>query len=155
MLGVFVHVYVLSRVHLPATPWTVVPQGALCVGFPRQEYWIRLPFPPPRDLPNPGIKTVSLASPALAGGFLITALLGKPSYYTWPYHREKEQQHSCGVHGRGHEGSHQDMAKIQRTDLRLPRWGRMDWEFGISRWKLLYIEWINNKVLLFSTRNYV
>ena len=33
--------------------------------------------------------------------------------------------------------------------------GRMDWKFGISRWKLLYIEWINNKVLLFTTRNYV
>ena len=42
----------------------------------------------------------------------------------------------------------------QRTDLWLPRgrgqWG-MDWEFGISRCKRLYIEWINNKVLLYST----
>ena len=32
--------------------------------------------------------------------------------------------------------------------------GRMDWEFGISRYKLLYIEWIN-KVLLYSTGNYI
>ena len=31
----------------------------------------------------------------------------------------------------------------------------MDWEFGISRYKLLYIEWINNKVLLYSTENYI
>ena len=31
----------------------------------------------------------------------------------------------------------------------------MDWEFGISRCKLVYIEWINNKVLLYSTRNYI
>ena len=31
----------------------------------------------------------------------------------------------------------------------------MDWEFGISRCKLLYIEWINNKVLLSSTGNYI
>ena len=31
----------------------------------------------------------------------------------------------------------------------------MDWEFGISRCKLLYIEWINNKVLLYSTGNYI
>ena len=31
----------------------------------------------------------------------------------------------------------------------------MDWEFGISRYKLLYREWINNKVLLYSTRNYI
>ena len=26
--------------------------------------------------------------------------------------------------------------------------GGMDWEFGVSRCKLVYIEWINNKVLL-------
>ena len=31
----------------------------------------------------------------------------------------------------------------------------MDWEFGISRFKLLYVEWINNKVLLYSTGNYI
>ena len=29
--------------------------------------------------------------------------------------------------------------------------GGMDWEFGVSRCKLLYIEWINNKVLMYST----
>ena len=40
-------------------------------------------------------------------------------------------------------------------------WGRdgvgggMDWEFGISRCKLVYIGWINNKVLLYSTGNYI
>ena len=33
----------------------------------------------------------------------------------------------------------------ERTDLQLPR------EFGISRYRLLYIGWINNKVLLYST----
>ena len=33
-------------------------------------------------------------------------------------------------------------------------WGRMNWEFGISRCKLFYIGWINNKVLLYSTGNY-
>ena len=31
----------------------------------------------------------------------------------------------------------------------------MDWEFRIGRCKPLYIEWINNKVLLYSTRNYI
>ena len=45
----------------------------------------------------------------------------------------------------------------ERTDLWLPRGrmsgGGMDWELGISRCKLLYIEWINNKVLLYSTFN--
>ena len=34
-------------------------------------------------------------------------------------------------------------------------WGGMDWEFGVSRCKLLYIQWINNKVLLYSTGNYI
>ena len=34
----------------------------------RQEYWSRVPFPTPKDLPNPGIKPRSLAYPALAGG---------------------------------------------------------------------------------------
>ena len=29
----------------------------------------------------------------------------------------------------------------------------MDWEFGISRCKLVYVEWINNKVLLYGTGN--
>ena len=43
-------------------------------------------------------------------------------------HRQREQ--TCGCEG-----------------------GGMDWEFGISRCKLLYIEWINNKVLLYSTGN--
>ena len=33
--------------------------------------------------------------------------------------------------------------------------GEMEWEVGISRCKLLYIEWINNKVLLYSTGNYI
>ena len=36
------------------------------MGFPRQEYWSRLPFPPRGDLLDPGIKPMS---PALAGGF--------------------------------------------------------------------------------------
>ena len=47
----------------------------------------------------------------------------------------------------------------QRTDLWLPRrkgdGGGMDWEFEISRCKLLYTEWINNKVPLYSTENYI
>ena len=37
--------------------------------FSRQEYQGGLPFPPPGDLPDPGLKPASLAFPALAGGF--------------------------------------------------------------------------------------
>ena len=31
----------------------------------------------------------------------------------------------------------------------------LDWEFGISRCKLVYVEWRNSKVLLYSTGNYI
>jgi len=41
--------------------------------FSRQKYWSGLPFPSPEDHPDPGIKPISLASPALAGRFLTTA----------------------------------------------------------------------------------
>ena len=37
-------------------PWAVAHQVPLSMGFPRQEYWSRLPFPSPWDLPDPGIK---------------------------------------------------------------------------------------------------
>ena len=40
--------------------------------FSRQEYWSRLPFPTPGDLPDPGMETVSSASSALVGGFFTT-----------------------------------------------------------------------------------
>ena len=47
--------------------------------------------------------------------------------------------------------------RIQRTDLWSPRGigGGAEWEGGVSRCKLLYIEWINSKVLLYSTENCV
>ena len=55
---------VLSRVCLFATPWIVARHAFLSMGFPRREYWSGLPFPTPGDLPNPGIESTSLASPA-------------------------------------------------------------------------------------------
>ena len=41
--------------------------------FSRQEYWSGLSFPSSGDLPDPGIKPMSLTSPALAGGFFTTS----------------------------------------------------------------------------------
>ena len=49
--------------HVFVTPWTVVYQAPLSLGFSRQEYWSGLPFPSPGDLSNPGIKP---ASPVLS-----------------------------------------------------------------------------------------
>ena len=57
---------------------TVARQAPLSMEFSRQEYWNGLPFPTPGDLPGPGIKPMSLASPALVGRFFTTALPGKP-----------------------------------------------------------------------------
>ena len=43
--------------------------------FPRQEHWSRLPFPPPGDLPDPGVEPMPLV---LAGGFFTTESPVKP-----------------------------------------------------------------------------
>ena len=66
---VYMCALVLSFIQLFATPWTVAHQAPLSLGFSRQEYWNGLPFPPPGNLPNPGIESTSLTYPALAGTF--------------------------------------------------------------------------------------
>ena len=56
-------------------PWPVARQAPLPLGFSRQEYWSRLPCPPPGDLPNPGLEP---RSPALRADSLLSELSGKP-----------------------------------------------------------------------------
>ena len=51
-----------SRVRLFMTLWTVAHQAPLTMGFSRQEYWSGLPYPPPGDLPNPGMEPASHVS---------------------------------------------------------------------------------------------
>ena len=58
-----VKVKLLSRVRLFGTPWTIAYQAPPSLGFSRQEYWSGLPFPPPGDLPDPGIKSNKQDSP--------------------------------------------------------------------------------------------
>ena len=50
-----------SNVQLYATLWTATHRAPLSMGFSRQEYWSRLPCPPPEDLPNPGTEPASSA----------------------------------------------------------------------------------------------
>ena len=82
------------------TQRTIAHQAPLSVGFPRQEYWSGLSFPPPGDLPKPGTEP---KSPALADGFFTTELPVKQycwcsvqfsrsvmSYSLWPH----ESQHA-------------------------------------------------------------
>ena len=53
------------------TSWTIARQAPLSMGFSRQEYWSGLPFPSPKDLPDPGIEP---RSPALQADSLLTEL---------------------------------------------------------------------------------
>ena len=66
-----------------STPWTRAHQAPLSMGFPRQEYWSRLPFLSPGDLPNQGIKPVS---PALPSRFLTSE---PPGNTHWCYSQIK------------------------------------------------------------------
>ena len=59
-----------------ATPWTVAHYAPLSMGFSRQEYWSGWSFPPPGDLPNPGIEPVSSA---LQANSLLSEAPGKPN----------------------------------------------------------------------------
>ena len=67
----------LSRVRLFATQWTVAHQAPLSMGLSRQEYWSGLPYPPPGDLPDPGINPTSPESPTLQADSLLMKLPGK------------------------------------------------------------------------------
>ena len=58
------------------TPWTVDHQAPLSMEFSMEEYQSGLPFPPPQDIFDPGIKPISPMSSALAGGFFT-------NYTTW------------------------------------------------------------------------
>ena len=73
-----------------ATPWTVALQAPLLMGFPRQEYWSGLPFPPPVDLPDSGTEPGFSVSYTSTGGFFTTVPPGKTHlpfaanfYITW------------------------------------------------------------------------
>ena len=86
ILEIKTHMYMLSRfscVQLCGTLWTVACQAPLSVCFSRQEYRRRLPFPPPGDLPIPGIEPVSHLSPVLVGRFFITSAIWEAPKLTY------------------------------------------------------------------------
>ena len=65
----------LSCIQLFLTPWAVACQSLLSMGFSKQEYWSKLPFPSPGDLPQPGIEP---RPPALQADSLLSEPPGKP-----------------------------------------------------------------------------
>ena len=66
---------------------SVTCQAPLSLGFSRQEYWSGLPYPPPGNLPHPGIELVSLILQYWQVGSLPLAPPGKPSY-DWMFGKE-------------------------------------------------------------------
>ena len=82
----------LSRVRLSATPWTVAYQSPLSLGFSRQAHWNGLPFPPPGDLPDSGIKPVSPAAPALQTDSLPLSHQQRPRCAGQPKENEGSQE---------------------------------------------------------------
>ena len=94
------HVCSVAQLCPTLTLWTVARQAPLSVGFPRKEYWSRLPFPFAETLPDPGINPTSPVSPALVGRFFTKA--------TWEAHgdsvsilflkeRKFGQVSACGI----------------------------------------------------------
>ena len=73
----------LSRVWLFATPWTIAYQASQSMGFSRQEYWSRLSFPSPGDLPNPGIEPKSAT--LQAGAFSLIQSLSCVRLFATPW----------------------------------------------------------------------
>ena len=73
-----------SRVQLFVTLGTLALQVPLSMGFSRQEYCSGLPCPP-GYLPDPGIKPISVMSPALAGGFFTTGTTWETCLVSFPY----------------------------------------------------------------------
>ena len=56
-------------------PWTVAHQAPLSMEFSKQEYWSGLPFPSPRDLPDPEVEP---RSPTMQAVSLPSESPGKP-----------------------------------------------------------------------------
>ena len=80
------------------------------MGFSSQECWSGLPFPPPGDPPNPGIKPASPSSFALSGRFFMTELPGKPLHLTTKDQKEKLRKQS-------HLSSHKKRIKYLGVNL--------------------------------------
>ena len=82
-LGLMTYIYIYSgggglvtkSYSTVATPWTEAHQTPLSMGFSRQEYWSKLPFPYSGDLSNPGIES---QCPALQADSFLTSYQGSP-----------------------------------------------------------------------------
>ena len=121
-----------------ATPCTVVRQAPLPMGFPRQEYWSRLPFPSSGDLTDSGTE---LMSPALQAVFFFVCFFVFP-FTTGP--PEKPLSLIYGISNMSQVNLPMKQKRIHTEnghDLLRGKGGGgvTEWEFGVSRCKLLYV----------------
>ena len=73
------------------TLWTVPRQVPLSMGFRKQEYWSKLPYPSSQDLPDPGIELESVVAPALQVDSLLPNHQGSPKT-TLPIKKKKKKR---------------------------------------------------------------
>ena len=119
-----------------ATPQIVAHQASLSMGFPRQEYLSALQFSFPGDLPNPGTKSTSSASPALQMVSLPLSHWGSPS---------KTISNSKAVHSkRNHRWSQKTNYRVGNLNFNsfLPR--TVDTYLGTThlQYKMHFLAWM-------------
>ena len=111
------------------TPWTVAHQGLLSTGFPRQESWSGLPFPP-GDLPYPRIKPMS---PTLAGGYFTTELPRKIHTYMYVAAAAAKSLQSCLALCDPIDGSPPDSSVQGISQARILEWVALSSSRGSSQ----------------------
>ena len=79
------------------TTWTVALQAPLSVGILQARMLAWLPVPPPGCFPDPGIKPVSLMSPALAGRFFTTSATWEAQSIPLVFNKNKENINDSSV----------------------------------------------------------
>ena len=89
----------LNCIWLFGTPWIVAFQAPLSTGISRQEYWSGLPFPPPGDLPNSGIKpgfpALQVGSlPSEPRGNILSTYLKVAKRVKWSHHTQHTHTHT-------------------------------------------------------------
>ena len=128
---IYVCVQSLSGVPLFATPWTVAHQAPLSTELSWQEYLSGLPFPPPGDLPDPGIKPIS---PAWADKCFTPELYMKGNMGPWsvqkgPLHHSGSLEFTLVVREK-----HTTILteRVLWSDLHFRKAGPMQWAGGLE-----------------------